>query len=325
MIVVRLLRDGNVVRETLFRELPVRLGRSPDCEFPLLDDSVSHRHAQIEAGEDGVVMLRDLDSRNGVHVGPHRISSVPVDEAVRCRLGRVELEIAAPRDTPTVEVKIRDLGLERRRSLGDQLGYLLLGVLGWLGLVVADPSFWSPWDTSRWVRLLGSGIAALILLPLFSAVWLVALKAFGRKLRMADTLQAFSRLPWLWLAVFVVGYLAYYPLSSGAYAALHGALTVAATAIAVVLLVSVRRLGPSRLFNAVWAAVAIALFVSLAATWRLSAEKMGQPELDFHVQQPLLGWAGRSESLDSYFARVSEAAEQAGSAAKTVRVRQGGE
>ena len=63
---------------------------------------------------------------------------------------------------------------------------------------------------------MGSAIAALLLLPLASAVWLVALKAFGRKLRIADTLRAVSRLPWLGLVVFAVAYLSYYPLSSDA-------------------------------------------------------------------------------------------------------------
>jgi len=322
VIAVRLLRDGSVVREAAFRELPVRIGRGPECEFPLFDMSVSRVHARIETGEDGGVVVKDLGGRNGLHVGPHRVSSAPVAERLRCRLGRVELEIEPLSDEPTLEVRLRDLDIERRRSLPHQTAYVLFGLLGWLALEVAEPGFWSPWESSRWVKFLGSAIAAAVLLPLAGAVWLVALKGFGRKLRIADTLHAMSRLPWIFLAVFAVGYLSYYPLSSGAHATLELLLALAATVIVVLLLVTVRRIGPSGLFRTVWAVATVALFLGVAATWRLTRENAGQPSLDFRAQAPMLGWAGTAESLDGYLERVRASALDAEAAAEAVRVRQ---
>lgn len=322
MIAVRLLRDGNVVREVVFRALPVSVGRGADCDFPLLDASVSRAHALIEAAEDGSVRLRDLDSRNGLHVGPRRVSQVALDERLRCRLGQVELEIERLKDAPTLELRARDLDVERRRSAGAHAGYLALGVVGWLALEVAEPAFWSPWDQNRSVKLFGSAIAALLLLPLVSAIGLVVLKAFGRKLRIADTLQAVARLPWLLLVVFAAGYSSYYPLSSDGHGSFRLLLGLVATVAGVLLLVSVRRSGPSRLFRAGWALAVAAVFVAIAATWSLTQEKSGEPSLDFRVQAPLLGWAGAAGSLDAYFERVQASAASARSAAEAVRVRQ---
>ena len=48
MLVVRVLREGAVVREELFRSTPVSIGRSPGCHLVLTDPSVSREHARIE-------------------------------------------------------------------------------------------------------------------------------------------------------------------------------------------------------------------------------------------------------------------------------------
>lgn len=323
MIAVRLLREGAIAREALFRELPVTLGRGEDCDFPIFDASVSRVHARLEKDANGALMLRDSGSRNGLHVGPVRVESVPIDGLLHCLVGTAEIEIEPLRDAITQEIRLHDWRmLERRRGSRDIFRYTLLGVLGWLAAVVVEPSFWSPWQTGRGTSLLGHALGALLALPLAGAVLLVLLKAFGRRLRLADTLETLSRLAWLSPLAGLAGSLAYYPLSAEAFASVRGLLALAVAAWATASVAAVRRRGPSRLFRAGWMFAAITIAAGFGAVAGLSSERAGQPQLDFYVQMPLGNYAGRSESLDAYFTRLSETAQQAAAEAAAQRAKQ---
>ena len=320
MIALRLVKDGAVVRETVFRALPVTLGRGADCDFPIFDGSVSRRHAVLEREPAGALVLRDLGSRNGLHVGPHRVASVPVAALVHCLVGTVELELEPLRDGDTQEIRLHDWqNLERRRGARAHLRALALGTGGWLATWATEPSFWSPWEKGRGVALLSQALAALIGLPLVAVMLLVLLKAFGRKLRMADALEALARLLWLAPLANVVAFVAYYPLSSSGWGTLRGLLVLSALAWGTGALAAIRRPGASRLFRATWAATVLLLAAGFGVVADMSNDKAGEPELDFHVQMPLGSFAGRSESLDAYFTRFSETAQQAAAEAAAER------
>lgn len=51
---------------------PVVLGRQADCDLVLQDDQASRRHAQVEPGPDGFVLV-DLGSTNGTMLNGHRL------------------------------------------------------------------------------------------------------------------------------------------------------------------------------------------------------------------------------------------------------------
>jgi hypothetical protein len=323
VIAVRVLRDGSVVREALFPSLPVTLGRGPDCDLVLFDASVSRVHARLEAGESGPV-LRDLGSRNGLRVGPARVASAPVNGLLRCRVGLAELEIEALSEDATREIAVAEWdGLERRRTLLDHARHLALGVAGILAAELADPQFWSPWNQTRSVMLLGTTITALVALPLASFVLLVALKAAGRRLRFGDALHALSRVVWLLLLASAVGYVAYYLLPSGLHQALEQLIACALFVAFGLVAVSVGRRGPSRRFRLAWAVVLLALYVGIQATTQIAARRSGQPETDYAMQPPLLGWAGPSGDLAAYEGELKSTAEAAARAAEAVRRRQG--
>ena len=55
MIAIRVLREGAVIREVLFRSTPIRIGRSPESDMVLTEPSVSREHARIE--RDGSCLL----------------------------------------------------------------------------------------------------------------------------------------------------------------------------------------------------------------------------------------------------------------------------
>ncbi|MCA8922250.1 MAG: ATP-binding protein [Planctomycetes bacterium] len=54
------------------------IGRAPQCDIQLLSRAVSRRHAKTELGEDGVVIISDLGTKNGIKVNGARIEGAAV-------------------------------------------------------------------------------------------------------------------------------------------------------------------------------------------------------------------------------------------------------
>lgn len=320
MIAVRLLRDGGAVREQLFTDLPVMLGRSPQADFVLADASVSRTHARLERDGTGQLQLVDLGSVNGLHAGARRVAALHVTGTTRCRLGAVEVEIAPVSEDPTLEVRLEAWHHEeQRRGLPHHALYLGLGVLGVVAAELLGPGFWSPWQRSRASELVGSVVAVLVLLPLLAFLLFVALKAAGRRVRVADTLSALARVVWLsplWLALSIA---ADYGLPQSAAALASPLLGWAASVVGVVFLASVRRRKRSRAFALGWAAAVTLLWLGMSLTSSLAAERLGVPHNDYTVRPPLAGITGFSSSLDAYLARVETAATAAAQDAEAVR------
>jgi pSer/pThr/pTyr-binding forkhead associated (FHA) protein len=63
---------------------PVMIGRSPECAIRSDDPLMSRMHARFYLDQVGNVYVEDLNSANGVYVGPHRVqhSVVPLGELV---------------------------------------------------------------------------------------------------------------------------------------------------------------------------------------------------------------------------------------------------
>lgn len=323
MIAVRIVRDGAVVREAVFAQLPVRIGRGPENEFVVFDPSVSRAHAVIEEAEGGALHLRDLGSANGVHLGPARAATLPISGTVRCRMGTVEIEVDPLSLEATQPIQAADWKrFDQRRSTADHVRYLLLGLAGWITGVAVEPSFWSPWQKTRAVTLLWHGLGIMIALPVLALLLLMVLRVVGRRVRMADTLLALAHVAWIPPALFAVSFALYYVLSLSAHALVTAVLGLVASVAAVVHLASVRRPAPRRRFQIVWAAVAAAIFVGFGAISSLAAGKTGVPQVKYHVQVPLGSHAGPARDLDAYFAEIRESSEEAARAAETVRVRQ---
>ena len=319
MIAVRIVRDGAVVREAVFAQRPVRIGRGAENEFVVFDPSVSRAHAVIEEAE-GAVVLRDLGSANGIHLGPARASQLPITGTVRCRMGAVEIEVDPLSLEATQPIQAAEWKrFDQRRSTADHVRYLLLGLSGWILGVAVAPAFWSPWQKTRAVTLLWHGLAS------YRAALAGAAAAdgpAGRRVRMADTLLALAHVAWIPPAASsrsrsrsTTSYRSRPTPSSPRC-------SVVASVAAVVHLASVRRPAPRRRFQIVWAAVAAAIFVGFGAISSLAAEKMVAPQVKYHVQAPLGRHAGPARDLDAYFTEIRESSEEAARAAETVRVRQ---
>jgi pSer/pThr/pTyr-binding forkhead associated (FHA) protein len=66
------------------------LGRSEDATIPVLDPMVSRKHACLEPDARGNMVLTDLSSTNGTHVGKKRIARRPLRSGERFRIGSSE-------------------------------------------------------------------------------------------------------------------------------------------------------------------------------------------------------------------------------------------
>jgi hypothetical protein len=70
------------------------LGRDPSCDIVLNDSKCSRRHAVVEDGPDGVVVL-DTGSANGVLVDGRRVEKAPLRPGDTFRLGDVQIKLLA--------------------------------------------------------------------------------------------------------------------------------------------------------------------------------------------------------------------------------------
>jgi len=323
VIAIRLLREGVAIREALLPALPIVVGRGPDCQFVLADASVSRAHARLDRDAEGRLTLVDLGSRNGLYLGSRRLPSAAIEGVTRCRLGNVELEIAPVSEDPTLEVALSALPHEEhRRGLLHHAAYLVLGVLGAVAMEVLNPGFWSPWQRNRASELVGSMVAMSIALPLFAFLLFVALKAAGRRLRVADTLKALAQVVWLLPLYLVLRTLFHYVLPGPALALVSQALVWVTLVASVVSLVSLHRPGNNRALALAWALAITVLWAGLGLTGSLAARRLGMPQNDYAVRPPIAGRSGVASSLDAYLERVGAAGDEAAEAAEEVRASQ---
>jgi hypothetical protein len=325
MIVLRLLRDGAVVRETVFTQLPVTIGRGAESDFIVPDVSVSRRHAVLTRSDEGPLVLKDLGSVNGVHVGPARQELVTVGSHIRCRLGRVEIEVEPVSPEATQEIRVEDWGrFEQRRAIGHHIRYVAFGVLGWVVLQLISPAFWSPWQKNREAMLLGGAVGVLVALPIISFLLFGALKLAGRRVRVADTLQATARLTWISPAIVALSSVAYYVSSASAHGALGQVVAWVSAVASITYLAALRRPAPRKAFAVGWAAALTVIWIGIQMSSSLESRRLGQPQNDYEILPPIAGVSGVTKDLDAYLGEARALAESTGRTAEDVRVRQEG-
>ena len=67
----------------------ILIGRSPDCDITLSNDSISSRHAEIHRRRDGSFYIVDLASTNGVSVNEEKVNQVVLKNNDLIDLGEV--------------------------------------------------------------------------------------------------------------------------------------------------------------------------------------------------------------------------------------------
>lgn len=114
------------------------IGASTDCDVVLQDPFVSPRHAELRL-VDGVYVVRDLASRNGVYLNGVRVSSAPLPSRGTLRLGRSRVTWTDEEEASAGEIgdgwlvadpSMRALLQSLRRAAASPLPVLLLGETG---------------------------------------------------------------------------------------------------------------------------------------------------------------------------------------------------
>jgi adenylate cyclase len=71
---------------------PIVIGRAPDCDLLLQDESISRQHARIAQDDEGWV-LRDLDSKNGSRVNTFHVTEQLLRNGDRIDLGTIRMYV----------------------------------------------------------------------------------------------------------------------------------------------------------------------------------------------------------------------------------------
>jgi len=92
----------------------VRIGSDPTCELQLVDSAVSGIHAELSARTHSV-LVRDLDSKNGVRFLGQKIETAELKPGARLTIGRCSIDIL-----PLTES--RAVAVSGQTSYGELLG-----------------------------------------------------------------------------------------------------------------------------------------------------------------------------------------------------------
>jgi hypothetical protein len=163
--------DGTATKEYRFSKLPISIGRSQDNDLEIASQFVSGRHARIEDVA-GTVCVRDLGSRNGVHVldGAESVR-IPPQTAYPVPSSRFELQLGSETwvqvehgSSALVEAPRRGPALDSRALAPLELSGLSDGLPSLPGLRWPPPELPSLGPTSR-AGELASAALSLPLVP----------------------------------------------------------------------------------------------------------------------------------------------------------------
>ena len=180
-----LARNGDVLHRHQVAGLPIRLGRGYDNDFILDDAHAAPRHAVIEEGADGRLMLRDLGTKNGVVYRGKRHHSIALTGDTVIRMGHTSLRVRGADFPVNAELVDRTMhGWEG--ALPGLAGMLLIGIVALLTVWLSDVR---PFQLSRYLQALAYGVAAGLV---WGGMWAFANRLFGRHARLGRHLFIFG-------------------------------------------------------------------------------------------------------------------------------------
>jgi pSer/pThr/pTyr-binding forkhead associated (FHA) protein len=92
MAQLRYIDDSDQLQTQTLDAEPCVIGRAPDCQIVLVDDTISREHVRIELDSGGRYRIRDLGSRNKTHVNGELINETLLNPGDVVRAGARVLE-----------------------------------------------------------------------------------------------------------------------------------------------------------------------------------------------------------------------------------------
>jgi len=180
-----LARNGDVLHRHRVERLPIRIGRGYDNDYILDDPYAAPRHALVEPGEDGGLVLRDLGTRNGVVHAGRRSARLAITGDTVVRLGHTSLRIRPAGFPVPGELVDRTMhGWEG--ALPGLAGTALIALVALFTMWLADTQAYRPF---RYLLALAYGLGAGLL---WSGMWAFGNRLFGRHARLGRHLFIFG-------------------------------------------------------------------------------------------------------------------------------------
>ena len=110
---------GEAPQTYSFESGEVVIGRSPDCQIELRDNSISRKHAKVVV-DDGGVRILDLKSKNGIKVNDVPVMEAPLRDGDHIHLGKFELTF-----TRALEGRVV---LDEAKPLSEEAGTIIRSV-----------------------------------------------------------------------------------------------------------------------------------------------------------------------------------------------------
>lgn len=70
---------------------PVVVGRCPTADITINDSSISRRHCQFSLNSEGALVVRDLESLNGIYIDQQRVQKAVVPAGTAVQIGSITL------------------------------------------------------------------------------------------------------------------------------------------------------------------------------------------------------------------------------------------
>src|SRR5215472_5346109 len=98
-----------------------RIGRLQSCDVCIDNEYVGRVHAEM-IFEDGKWWIRDLQSRNGIYVGEHRLERIAIIDPTKVRLGKFGPELTLEPDLARAEKADDSIAPYVQHYFGDNPG-----------------------------------------------------------------------------------------------------------------------------------------------------------------------------------------------------------
>jgi pSer/pThr/pTyr-binding forkhead associated (FHA) protein len=172
-----LARNGDVLHRHRVDALPIRIGRGYDNDFIVDDDYAAPRHAVVEPGGDGQLVLRDLGTRNGVVYKGRRHERIVLAGDTVVRVGHTQLRVRAAGFAVPPELADRTMhGWEG--ALPGLAGIVLVGAVSLFTRWLSDTQ---EFQLVRYLQALAIGLGAALA---WAGMWGFANRLFGRHARL---------------------------------------------------------------------------------------------------------------------------------------------